>query len=153
MKKISLILCVIFLLSCKENLNKANLIIEDTILLSKENYVINSGLSSAYVEINSKPYLFYKTPNINTYNNEILIYNLETKKLEKKNIFSKENGFFSNISSFIHVSQDTIILFSKKDSIYVVDSDLTIKKKAKFKFDYKGEVISQIDNYTLNPTL
>lgn len=152
MKKVLIFFSFFLMVSCEEQANDLSLNINDTITLPKEDYVISPGLSSSYVELNNKSYLFYRTPNIHNYNNEILVYNLETKKLEGKNVFSKENGFASNISSFIHISNDSIILFSKKDSIYIVDSKLNVKKKIKFKFDYKGEVISQIDNYTLNPT-
>ena len=149
-KKTILFLFFSLYISCN-NEKKYELILVENLELPKEEYVNSNGLTNKFADSNGTSFLYYRTPNIHTYNSELLIYDLNSKKIQKKLIYSKENGFNKSISSFVYINKDSILVTSMNDSLYITDANQKILKKLKFSFNDNGNEMYQLTNYLYNP--
>ncbi|MBM6498725.1 DUF4221 family protein [Flavobacterium macrobrachii] len=136
-KKIQYLFIFLVLLQSCSNKKKYeyNLISSKVIQLPKEDYFL---ISSSCIEYNENKYgdfLYYLTNNVTTNSNEIIVFDLNNRKIQKKIIFDVKNGFTSTIHGFSILDNKTFICSNINENIFYL-TDFNGKIIKKIPYDY-----------------
>lgn len=146
MKRIFAYLLLIFLYGCKKNEDLSYLKIEKNINLPLSEEYANLYINLDYYDYNGIDYLTYLTRNLSTKEQEIIFFNLESKKINKTISCSKQNGYSKSISSFVTIENERFFSTGGfNDSIYMSDFNNRILKSA---YLHDDEVVSNLTSTT-----
>ena len=160
-EKLILFFVILFMLSCKKDnsttelipkqKDKFSLAIKDSIKLKIPNYSTIERSPVFYYEKDSVNELYFLTSNVYMKQNELIIYDLNTKEEAKKIIFPFEgNDAFPLIHGLTIKSPDSLFTTNYYETnIYLFNSTPNLIDKYSYKYETKNQVLEKLFSNTI----
>lgn len=140
-----IILFFLLLISCNQNKEyNTRLIKSDSLIIPIDKSISVSSPCTYFID-SREPTLIFQNRDVEAKLNEILFFDFQNRKLDKKIVFSEDNGYYKSIHGFVPISNDSLLLSNGlTDSLYISDLSGKILYKQHFKFEEGNNYVSQI---------
>lgn len=146
MKKVVLVLnFLVIFCSCNKDKYDYSLVEVGSIAIPIDETISQTIGSIGFLEHEGRSMFLTLNRDRENHLNEMLFFDIEAEKLDKKFPFSDDRGFYKSVHGFNFIGKDSLILGNGlTDTLYISDLQGKIKFKKHFKFETPEFYLSQL---------
>lgn len=151
--RFSILILSFIVFSCSNKKNyKFELVKSDSISIPIDENTSFISANTHYYNMNNESVFLFQNPNMKDRLNEILFFDIKSKILLKKLVFSDRNGYFESINGFTPIGKDSLLLSNGlTDTLYISDINAKILYKKYFSFGKDKDFMAQVVPFNSKP--